>query len=219
MSPAEKLAGLTNAETVYGSLVDYLDGYYHDSLYYLKADAEAKFFGPDNQGSGSGCVAELLDGMTADAIIASGFPSGGICAWANSEETIPTGFALANGLNSTPDLRNRIPVAAGGNYVLGATGGANTVTTTGTVTIAGHALTAAEIAKHTHGTITDYYGITSSTYGGYDYTPASGSTQDISMYTGNTGDGGSHSHAGTWKGASSKDKRPPFMALCWICRS
>jgi len=222
MSPAQKTTALNNAETIYSSIVDYLDAFLHDSSYYQKSEADAKFYGPGNDGTGSGLVAEFFHGMTAQQLIDAGFPAGGICAWANSEASIPAGFTLANGLNSTPDLRNRIPVAAGGNYALGATGGANTVTTTGTVTIAGHTLTAAEIPKHTHGSIYDYYAITGNTAGelwGSLPSYEMPTTYDTGRNTSDTGDGGSHTHIASWAGTASQDKRPPHMALCWICKS
>jgi hypothetical protein len=42
----------------------------------------------------------------------SGFPSGGIIMWSGTIATIPTGWVLCNGSNSTPDLRNRFIIGA-----------------------------------------------------------------------------------------------------------
>jgi hypothetical protein len=218
MTPSEKLAGLTNCETTYDSVVTYLDSYYHDDRYYLKSEADAKFFGPDNHGAGSGLVAETVDGLTAQQIMDAGFPSGGICAWAGSEAAIPSGFLLCNGLNSMPDLRGRALVAAGGHYNRGDTGGSNTVTTSGTVTIAGHTLTTSEIPKHAH-TIVDYYNPLSA-FGGPNYwTSGLCSSASRNIPTGYTGDDGSHTHSATFDGTDDQDKRPPHMALCLICKS
>jgi len=222
MSPAEKLAGLSNFEQIYGSLVSYLDSYFHDTSYYLKAAADAKFFGSGNDGSGSGLVAEYLDGMTAQQILDAGFPSGGICAWAGSEASIPGGFSLCNGSGGAPNLLGRILVAAGGGYSRGDTGGANTVTTAATVTIAGHALTAAEIPLHDHGSIADHYPYYASgyyaPYGGGSYAMV-GSVGGHASYTGYTGSGSAHDHTATFAGSAGQDKRPSFMALCLICKS
>ena len=54
--------------------------------------------------------------------------------------TIPTGWQLCDGTNSTPDLRDRFIVGAGSTYAAGDTGGANTVT-----------LATTEIPSHLHG--------------------------------------------------------------------
>jgi microcystin-dependent protein len=42
--------------------------------------------------------------------------------WSGSIDSIPSGWALCDGTNGTPDLRNRFVIAAGGNYDVGATG-------------------------------------------------------------------------------------------------
>jgi len=42
----------------------------------------------------------------------SGFPSGGIIMWSGTIATIPSGWYLCNGSNSTPDLRNRFIIGA-----------------------------------------------------------------------------------------------------------
>jgi microcystin-dependent protein len=61
----------------------------------------------------------------------SPFPRGGIIMWSGDSGNLPGGWALCDGGNSTPDLRNRFIVGAGASYGVGATGGADTVTLTG----------------------------------------------------------------------------------------
>lgn len=51
------------------------------------------------------------------------FPTGGIVMWSGSIASIPSGWALCDGTNSTPDLRNRFVLGAGSVYVVGAQGG------------------------------------------------------------------------------------------------
>lgn len=219
MSTAQKLTGLDNLEGMYGQAVSYIDAVSHSERYYDEGTCDSKYFPKGVKTTNS--VAATLDGYTADQIIAAGSPSGVIAFWSGSEASIPSGWILSNGLNGTPDLRNRFVVGAGSHYAKGDTGGSNTVTTTGTVTIAGHTLTAAEIPKHTHGSITDHY----STYT-LGYSSEVGTTyyvqlgqSDISRNTGSTGDGGSHTHTASFAGTSSQDKRPPFYALCFIMKS
>lgn len=61
-----------------------------------------------------------------------GVPKGGIIMWSGTVASIPAGWALCNGLNTTPDLRDRFIVGAGNgtgigsNYLPGATGGVTT---------------------------------------------------------------------------------------------
>lgn len=71
--------------------------------------------------------------------VQSGVPSGVILLWSGSIVSIPTGWYLCDGSNSTPDLRNRFVVGAGGSYAVGASGGASTVT-----------LSVANLPAHTH---------------------------------------------------------------------
>lgn len=54
--------------------------------------------------------------------------TGMILLWSGSIVSIPSGFALCDGSNGTPDLRNRFIVGAGSTYAPGATGGAATHT-------------------------------------------------------------------------------------------
>ena len=64
-------------------------------------------------------------------------PSGVVTMFFGSQ--IPSGWALCDGLNGTPDLRDRFVVGAGNLYPLAGTGGA-----------AQHVLTVAEMPRHSH---------------------------------------------------------------------
>jgi hypothetical protein len=59
----------------------------------------------------------------ATTVAAAAFPVGGIILWSGSVASIPSGWALCNGSNGTPDLRNRFVVGAGSTYSVNATGG------------------------------------------------------------------------------------------------
>ena len=50
-------------------------------------------------------------------------PQGSIIPWYGNKADIPEGFALCDGQNGTPDLRDRFLVGAGSTYSLGAKGG------------------------------------------------------------------------------------------------
>lgn len=66
-------------------------------------------------------------------------PPGTICMWSGSIVSIPAGWALCNGSNGTPDLRDKFVVGAGSGYAVGATGGEAT-----------HVLTIDEMPSHSH---------------------------------------------------------------------
>ena len=51
------------------------------------------------------------------------FPTGMILMWAGAIVDIPSGYALCNGANGTPDLRGKFVVGAGNTYAVGANGG------------------------------------------------------------------------------------------------
>ena len=50
-------------------------------------------------------------------------PAGVIVMWSGSVASIPSGWLLCDGTNSTPDLRDRFIVGAGSTYAVAATGG------------------------------------------------------------------------------------------------
>ena len=57
----------------------------------------------------------------------SSVPAGSIIPWYGNLANIPDGFALCDGKNGTPDLRDRFLVGAGNTYKLGDIGGENSV--------------------------------------------------------------------------------------------
>jgi microcystin-dependent protein len=69
------------------------------------------------------------------------FVAGMIMLWSGSIASIPSGWLLCDGSNSTPDLRSRFVVGAGSTYSVGVTGGsanAIVVSHTHTITDPGH---------------------------------------------------------------------------------
>ena len=62
--------------------------------------------------------------VTASKFTGNGIiPVGGIIMWSGAIVSIPTGWALCNGSNGTPDLRDRFVVGAGNAYSPGNSGG------------------------------------------------------------------------------------------------
>jgi hypothetical protein len=97
----------------------------------------------------TGTTLQTLDNLypilqNAPAVSAT-IPSGLIAIWSGSIGSIPSGWVLCDGTNSTPDLRNSFILGAGNSYAVGATGGStdaivvsHTHTATSTVTDPGH---------------------------------------------------------------------------------
>lgn len=165
----------------------------------------------------------LLDGKTAQDF----FPSGGIIMWSGAISDVPSGWALCDGTNGTPDLTGRFVVHAdadsGGTYAPGDTGGADSVT-----------LTEAQMPSHTH----SVSGSTN-TAGAHAHTSSSGRgfivgssvAAPISAQPGGfqfgqdgaTNTAGNHSHtvsgtAAATGGNASHENRPPFYAIAYIMK-
>ena len=124
------------------------------------------------------------------------FPLGGIIMWSGA--TVPSGWALCNGNNNTPDLRDRFIVGAGNAYAVKATGGSQNVT-----------LTVPNLPAHNH-TYTDlWFNQNSDTWkGGGDPSPA-----DYTGYGVTTTRTSDSTGSGT-----AFDIRPPYYALAYIMR-
>ena len=135
-----------------------------------------------------------VDGSLLTGI--EGVPSGFIGLWSGSVASIPSGWVLCNGSNSTPDLRNFFIVGAGDAYAVGATGGSNTVALAET-NLPGHTHsvsgTTASDGAHTH----NVSGNTSNT-GAHTHN-VSGNTSNTGDHThnGSTSNTGSHNHTFT----------------------
>jgi len=55
-------------------------------------------------------------------------PRGGVILWHGSSDAIPKGWAICDGTQGTPDMRDRFVVGAGGKYALDGMGGAESAT-------------------------------------------------------------------------------------------
>jgi len=147
-------------------------------------------------------------------------PPGAIIMWSGSINDIPVGWALCDGRNGTPDLRDRFIVGAGGSYNVGDTGGANTVT-----------LNTNQIPSHSHGAGT----LTTNTTGSHSHTyqhalrhmqirTEGGQTWVSGGIEGSqTNSDGDHKHTisgstSSTGGGQAHENRPPYYALCFIMK-
>jgi hypothetical protein len=140
----------------------------------------------------------------------SGFPSGGIIIWSGSSASIPSGWLLCDGSNSTPDLRNRFVVGATSTYAVGATGGSADAivvshTHTATVTDPGH--------NHLANGGTAIVGTVALQAGAEGGSSPNGATALQSATTGITVANSTTGSSGT------NANLPPYYALCYIMKS
>jgi microcystin-dependent protein len=134
------------------------------------------------------------------------FVAGMIMLWSGSSATIPTGWLLCDGTNSTPDLRNRFVVGATSTYAVGATGGsadAIVVSHTHTLTDPGHNHTTTVANQSTQNGSVSGGGSLPTT--GSSTLTSSTSTTGITVST--TGSSGTNANL------------PPYYALCYIMKA
>jgi len=157
------------------------------------------------------------------AATAALIPSGMIMIWSGSVGSIPTGWTLCNGSNSTPDLRDKFVIGAGSTYAVGGTGGsanAIVVSHTHTATVSTTSLTGTATAiSETWSGYGSATGVFSKLFGyNAGNTPAS---TDASNAGGLSLDA-SHNHTTTisTEGASGNNANlPPYYALCYIMKT
>jgi hypothetical protein len=141
------------------------------------------------------------------------FVAGMIMLWSGSSATIPSGWLLCDGSNSTPDLRNRFVVGATSTYAVGATGGS------ADAIVVSHTHTAAVTDPgHNHGwssfTVNAGGGNTAtgmfthiSSWGNIVSRPTDAATTGISVSNSTTGSSGTNANL------------PPYYALCYIMKA
>lgn len=157
------------------------------------------------------------DGSGLTGVPGGGIPTGGIIMWSGSIASVPSGWALCNGSNGTPDLRDR--------FVVGATqdsGGVASTNITGSLSKSGspthdhgaatgnHTLTISEMPSHSHtaqlwnvGT-----GPINAFVGGLDQNQAGGNGT-----TNSAGGGSGHNHT-----ISGGTVIPSYFALAFIMK-
>lgn len=130
--------------------------------------------------------------ISATNVVSTGsgaFQAGMIIAWSGSTASIPTGFVLCDGSNSTPDLRDRFIIGAGNNYSVGATGGSKD----------------AILVSHFHTT--------------ENYVGRSGYAEPRNFGVGTDGNLNSTGNTDTKGESGTDKNLPPYHALCYIMKT
>lgn len=158
-----------------------------------------------------GAVTQKLSGIEEGA---NRIPPGLIAMWSGSAANVPSGWALCDGSNGTPDLRDRFIVGAGGSYNVGSTGGTAQVT-----------LTVNQLPSHSHQGTTGNAGAHTHTYSGSTDLMWAGMGGGGALVhpprTLQTSESGVHSHTFTTQatgGGQPHENRPPYYALAYIMK-
>jgi hypothetical protein len=145
--------------------------------------------------------------------LASGIPSGAIVMWSGSIGSIPSGWFLCDGANSTPDLRNRFVVGAGSTYAVAATGGnANAILVSHTHT----ATSSVADPGHVHGVPTKFSAGSETAV-----SRSSSNNEPIVSYNSNSAVTGiTVSTTNSTEGVSATNANlPPYYALAYIMKA
>jgi len=218
---------LNHAETQFDEIYTEYSTHDHNDTHYTRTESDTKFWHSANDGHESGCDADLLyhpsGNKHASDLIAGGVPSGLIILW--SGQNVPSGWALCDGSNGTPDLRDRFVIGAGGDHDPGQIGRPTPEGTqlyqikpTATVTIGGHSLTLAEV-MHTH-SYNDYTptGNTQGDSGNKRVTSTTYIERTTGYACGNASEGAdAHTHSATFTG-NDFDVHPPYYKLAYIMK-
>ena len=130
--------------------------------------------------------------ISATNVVSTGsgaFIAGMIIAWSGSTGSIPTGFVLCDGNNSTPDLRDKFIIGAGNNYNVGATGGSKD----------------AILVSHSHTTL--------------NFVARSGYAEPRNFGVGTDGNCNNTGGTDTQGESGTDKNLPPYHALCYIMKT
>jgi len=181
----------------------------------------------------AGNASNLNTGTIPDARLTSSslFVTGMIIMWNSTVASIPSGWVLCDGNNSTPDLRDRFIVGAGtgGSYSPGNTGGskdATLVSHSHTINNHTHSFSGSDSSSHSHG-IPKGRGGSQASISPYvaNYTveqvQSSFSSDSATVSISISGTTGNPSDTGTnTQGSSATNANlPPYYALCYIMKT
>jgi len=148
--------------------------------------------------------------IEATAFIGDGaIVTGMIVMWSGEINKIPVGWALCDGNNGTPDLRDKFIVGAGNSYLIKASGGASSVT-----------LTTAQMPAHNHAVrdLGHCHSKGASWPGSGPEQNQSGKPEDRTDFNIDTGYSFSNISIQNTGGGQAHENRPPYYALAFIMK-
>jgi len=152
----------------------------------------------------------LSNGTTTGKALTNSLPGltpiGGIIMWSGSIVNIPANWALCNGLNGTPDLRDRFVIGSGSSYAVGTTGGSKDAV------VVSHSHTIDD-PGHTHNYIMGGGNGTTGVYSYFGSTPYNQATSSGNIVSKTTG-----ISINTTGQSGTNANLPPYYALAYIMR-
>lgn len=124
-----------------------------------------------------------------------GIPTGGIIIWSGAANAVPDGWALCDGNNGTPDLRDRFVLGAGTKHAVGSTGGSEMVT-----------LTKEQMPLHDHLYSNGYFQVFGAGTGTNKTVLSTAGTRLDDVYTNTAGNSAAHNNM------------PPYYTLAYIMK-
>lgn len=180
----------------------------------------------------------LSGNITQNTVAGGIIPRGGIIMWSGSIVSIPTGWALCNGSNGTPDLRDRFIVGAGSTYSVAGTGGSANATLVSHSHSASSSFSGNPLAGHSHtATVTDpghfhEYGLDGNDAGGTTVgdgadgqtavkqttTNTTGISVSLNSQSAGTPSGSVSTSISTEGSSATNANLPPYYALAFIMK-
>lgn len=184
---------------------------------------------------------QFLSGITLQDLV----PAGAIIMWSGSLIEIPAGWALCDGTNGTPDMRDKFAVGAGLAFAVGAVGGSAThdhndatlsqqPAHSHTITVGQTALTVGQMPAHQHRAIqVNSNGVPLGVFGTEEPEVTDGRRVDTEngavaiTLTESIGGGETHGHSGASSSeaahthtitSSAKNHLPPYYAIAFIMK-
>lgn len=166
-----------------------------------KVGGKASVSGQATFNSGAKVVGNL--DVTGNITGKGAIPAGVIVMWSGSANEIPSGWALCDGKNNTPDLRGRFIVGVG-------TLGSDTYNVRSTGGEARHRLSLQEMPRHNHKFTSYNDDYNASNANGYRKEGLAGDSSNAAI---------EHSDLIEYVGDNkAHENRPPYYALCFIMR-
>lgn len=141
-------------------------------------------------------------------------PIGTIVIWSGTADNIPAGWALCDGRDGRPNLRDKFVLGAGTKHAVGTAGGSETV-----------ALTVQQMPSHSHDEMISYSNPDGSSAGIYSFISGTKTTSSSSLtlkegtiVPATTSGGGKKVATQSTGGSDAHPNMPPYYVLCYIIK-
>ena len=139
-----------NVATEPSTTIDFTNATYSNLKIGLLTTTGVTSTGPVSTGNLTAGNTSITGTMSQDGVTGGIVPVGGIIMWSGSIVSIPARWALCDGTNSTPNLRDKFIVGAGSTYAVAATGGSADAIAVSHTHTASSSFTGSAMSAHGH---------------------------------------------------------------------